>query len=421
MTGEGAFAERGFVMNRFVTAGLSLAIAACGADPADRGRLGGAPATDGGAARATDDAGTSVPSGGFEGEIEAGTGPVGDPESCVATSAQAVKPPIDLVMTIDQSPSMNDDIANVKANINRLADLLRATKLDFRLVMIASHGAPIHTTAQFRDYEVCVPPPLGAARCGEQNAPFFRQINQNVQSTDTLKIILQTHGAADPKLAWKDALRKDALKVFVPVTDDDAQDTVKSLGAKCSEKDYADPERHSCYPGAVAFDKALLALPGGQFGSAASRNYVFYPIVGAAAFPSEVACGANAINNGQAYLELAKLTKGRWFPICLSSFAPVFDQIAKDVAARVACELAIPEAPAGTIDHEKVNVSWTPSSGGRRPILQDASKACEGGADGWQYDDEKTKVRLCGKACADVRADPGARVDVEFGCRTKIR
>jgi hypothetical protein len=405
---------------------MVAALAACGGGSIDGEPLAFAEEqpTNGGDPGRGGDAGSSGglgdPSGGgLAGELEAGSS--GEPQTCVSTSAQAIKPPIDLVISVDQSGSMNDDIANVKANVNKLAEFLKGTKLDFRVLMIASHGGPMHTSTYGKAYEVCVPPPLGGPKCGDPNPPLFRQINRNVQSLDTLKIILHTFDAADAKLAWKTDLRKDALKVFVPITDDDSRDYSQFSNTKCSPTDYADLGKYACNPGARAFDAALLGKAGGQFGTAASRNYVFYPIVGAAAFPSEKTCGANAVNNGQAYLDLAKLTKGRWFPICLKDFAPVFDQIAKDVASRVACELSIPPSPTGSIDHEKVNVSWTPGAGGRQKIAQDASKPCEGGANGWQYDAGKTKVLLCGKACADVRADAAARVDVEFGCRTEIR
>jgi hypothetical protein len=308
----------------------------------------------------------------------------------------------------------------VKANINKLSDFLKATKLDYRVVMIASHGAPHHTSSFMKAYEVCVPAPLGGAKCGAPNAPLFKQVNQNVQSFDTLKIILTTYDEKSGDREWASTLRKDALKVFVPVTDDDSL----QLRTDCTEEEMIKPSTKAwCHPDAARFDKALLAKPGGQFGTAERRNYVMYPIVGAAAFPSEKTCGSNAVNNGKQYLELAKLTKGKWFPICAKDFGPVFAEIAKNVAERVACELKIPDPPTGeTIDHDKVNVTWTPSGGGTpATIKQDSSKPCEGGANGWQYDAAKEKVILCGDACAKVQADPGSKVDLELGCSTQVK
>jgi hypothetical protein len=398
-------------MNRALVAALGIFLVACSATSKPFDDLDERPAPNADSGRSGD---------GFEGELESGA--PDDQEVCVATSARAITPPVDLVFTVDQSGSMADDIANVKANVNRLAAFLDKTNLDYRVVMIASHGAPHHSTTDSKRFEVCVPPPLGGPRCGDPNPPRFRQIDRNVQSWDSLKIILSTYDAADPALSWKASLRPGALEVFVPITDDDSkiQPRPGAPPITCSDAEIANVGNR-CVPDAKTFDRLLLAKPGGHFGTEAARNYVFYPIVGASAFPSEQTCGRNAVNNGEEYLTLAKLTRGRWFPICLTDFAPVFDQIAQDIVARVACEVTIPPSPNGTIDHEKVNVSWTTTAGVKRPFVQDSARPCDGGADGWQYAEEKSKIVLCGQACRDLRADPGARLDVEFGCRTAIR
>lgn len=316
--------------------------------------------------------------------------------SCASTEAAAIKPPVDVIMSIDQSGSMSDDIANVKNNVNKLSDYLKKTGLDYRVVMIGTPGTGT--------YNICVPPPLGlgAPSCGS-NPPIFRSVNQNVQSLDTLKLILSTYSSAvGTPTAWADFLRKDAVKVFVPVTDDNST-AVKGLD----------------------FDTQLLAKPGGQFGTAAKRNYVMFPIIGAPAYPAETPkCGSNAVNTGPEYIAVAKLTKGKWFPICLTDFGPVFEEIAKDIASSVACELTIPPPPAGeTLDPKKVNVSYTPGTppGPPEDILLDDSKPCDAGANGWQYNADKTKVLLCGDACTKVKADLGAKVNVQFGCETKVK
>lgn len=316
--------------------------------------------------------------------------------SCATTEAAAIKPPVDVIMSIDQSGSMSDDIANVKNNVNKLSDFLKKTGLDYRVVMIGTPGTGT--------FNICVPPPLGvgAPSCAS-NPPIFRSVNQNVQSNDTLKLILSTYSSATGSAtAWADFLRKDAVKVFVPITDDNAKGV---LGAD--------------------FDTQLLAKPGGQFGTAAKRNYVMFPIMGAPAFPAESPkCGSNAVNTGPEYIAVAKLTKGKWFPICLTDFGPVFEEIAKDIATSVACELTIPPPPKGeTLDPAKVNVTYTPGTppGAPTDVLRDDSKPCDAGANGWQYNADKTKILLCGDACTKVKADLGAKVNVQFGCETKFK
>lgn len=321
-----------------------------------------------------------------------------NPDSaCATTKAEAIKPPVDIIMVVDQSGSMSNEIANVKANINKLSDFLGKTGLDYRVVMIGTKGTST--------YQLCVPPPLGlgSPTC-DSNPPLLRVVNRNVQSWDALKIVLETYDTAPgTATAWADFLRKDAFKVFIPVTDDNSQG--------------------SGNPTATTFDTQLLAKPGEQFGTAAKRNYSVYPICGAPAFPAESPKCSTAVNTGATYVELAKLTKGQWFPVCSTDYGPIFEEMGKSIATRVACEFTVPPPPEGeTLDPDKVNVSYTPGTGGStQEILKDDSKPCESGANGWQYNTEKTKILLCGDACKQVQDDLGAKVDVIFGCQTIVK
>lgn len=379
-------------MKRFVLLACSLSVAACGAskesgpeeildDPDASTAADGAPLGD------TAGSGFDVSSDTFVGD-----GALVSDAACAKTTAMAIKPPVDVIMAIDQSGSMSDDIANVKANVNKFSDYLKASGLDYRVILIASPGTST--------YSLCVPAPLGGATCGADNPPIFKQVPQNVQSTDALTRILQTYdGAPGP---YQGALRAGAVKAIVPITDDNS-----SLAA-------------------ASFDTQLLAKPGGQFGTAAKRNYVVYPIMGAPAHPAESPkCGTNAVNTGSQYISLVKLVGGgsKWFPICLTNFGPVFTEMAKSIATRVACELTVPPPPMGEkLDPDRVNVTYTPGTGGMsEPFLRDDSKPCEAGANGWQYSTDKTKIILCGDACKKVQADLGAKVNVEFGCETKVR
>jgi len=328
-------------------------------------------------------------SGGFTDGAGGFKGPTSKPTECAKAEAEAVRPPVDVIVSVDQSGSMSDDIANVKANINKLADFLKNTGLDYRVVMIGTVGTG--------SYDLCVPPPLGGPSCAS-NGTTFRTVNRNVQSSDTLDIIVSTLSQTTGPMAWRDFLRPESIKVFVPITDDDSYQLT-----------------------ATAFDSQLLgAAGGGLFGTPTLRKYVFYPITGAAAFPSESTCGSNAVNNGKVYLDLAKRTKGKWFPICATNFAPVFEEIGKSVASTVACELAIPEPGDGTeLDLGQINVKIASPDGKTQDILQDGSSCND--ANGWQYDASKTKIILCGDACAAARGDTGTKVTVEFGCETKVK
>lgn len=86
----------------------------------------------------------------------------------------------------------------------------------------------------------------------------------------------------------------------------------------------------------------------------------------------------------------------------------------------IGCELDVPTPETGTVDPDEVNVVYTPSGGSSRTIPQDSTVPCNV-ASGWQYTADKKKIVLCGATCSDVRKDPGAKLQVAFGCKTEVR
>lgn len=318
--------------------------------------------------------------------------------TCATTEIVAAKPPVDVILVIDQSGSMSDDIARVKANINKLSDYLKATGLDYRVVMIAKVGTGT--------YDMCTPPPLGgpATNCTDttkplrnSNPPIYRTSNQVIASTNALSLLISTYDSTTVGIGWKDALRPEAFKAIIPITDDNS-----ALAE-------------------TTFDTQLLAkTPTGMFGTATERKYAAFPIMGSSTYPSETKCGSTMVNNGPTYVKLVKLTGGKWFPLCATDFGPLFTDIAKSIAAKVACEVAVPPPPAGEVfDPAKIGVIYSPSTGGTVPIARDDSKPCAGGANGWQLSPDGKKLILCGTACSGLKADPGGKVSIQFGCAGK--
>jgi hypothetical protein len=375
---------------------LSLLVAACGAGK-DAGPEELIDDPDGGV---RDDAGNLVDGGGAGFDVKENNPEAGGDTACASTSAAAIKPPVDIIIAIDQSGSMSDDIANVKANINKLSDYLKATGLDYRVVMIARVGSTSST-------DVCVPPPLGGpvADCSNTSKPLrnslppvFRTSNNSIGSTNALSVILSTYDNPTVGIGWKDAVRADSFKALVPITDDNS-----ALAA-------------------ATFDTQLLAKVPAVFGTATARKYGAYPIMGASKYPSETKCGSTMVNNGPTYIQLVKMVGGQWFPLCATDFGPLFLDIAKSIANRVACELTIPPPPAGEkLDPNKVNVTYTNPAGMTTTILRDDSKPCAMGANGWQYNADKTKILLCGDACTKAQTDVGGKVNVAFGCGTQFK
>jgi len=309
-------------------------------------------------------------------------------EACVEAFAETRRA-VDIIMSIDQSWSMAEEVASLQENVNLLPTLLAETGLDYRVVMMAAiRGAG--------KYGVCVPPPLGGPDCSA-NGNIFRPVDYLVDSRTTLDQLLMTFDHPVSKFAWRDVLRPGVLKVFVPITDDDS-----SLSGK-------------------DFDADLLLREKALFGTPSSRNYIFFPVIGSNDFPADTLC-LSASAPGYEYQYLATLTNGKWFSVCRPSLKPVLEEIGKATREAISCEVAVPEPPAdATLDFDRINVRITPKDGSPVVVPQDPSRPCTEGADGWQFSEDKKKILLCGSACDLVKSDPAAKFNVGFGCNTVIR
>ena len=91
----------------------------------------------------------------------------------------------------------------------------------------------------------------------------------------------------------------------------------------------------------------------------------------------------------------------------------------------LSCEFAIPNAGDMVLDYERVNVLFTPSDmASPTTFVYVGSVDMCGSApgNGWYYDDPKMpkKVVLCQDACSTATSASMGRVDVVFGCKTNI-
>jgi hypothetical protein len=84
------------------------------------------------------------------------------------------------------------------------------------------------------------------------------------------------------------------------------------------------------------------------------------------------------------------------------------------------CAYAVPPNPNG--DDTDVNVQYIPGKGGDPICFAPDDGDCDSKANGWQFArdasgaEDTSKVILCGDACAKIKADPKAQVDILVGC-----
>ncbi|MBX3208491.1 MAG: VWA domain-containing protein [Labilithrix sp.] len=318
--------------------------------------------------------------------------PDGKPEACAAEVTTANRAEVDIIVVIDTSGSMMEETNQVKQNLNAFAQSIGNTGLDYNVIMIAEKPKKLpFAPPGFSPPGICVTPPLAGADCA--NGPKFHHLDTAVGSFDSLQIILDKYPQYS---AW---LRPTAYKVFIEVTDDNS-----SLAFD-------------------AFDPQLLAKSAQQFGDATNRRYIFNSICGYkrnTPVLSTQKCGS-AENTGDQYQHLSQLTGGTVDSVCETSYASVFDNIAKGLITKLGCEFSIPKAADGkATDPSTVVVTYTPGDGSaQKPLTQvtDASK-CGANPDGWYYDDATTptKILFCPSTCSTAGADTDGKLDVAIGC-----
>ena len=360
--------------------------------------------------------------GGASGSGSGGTGNVigvgggsstGGGSSCVADSAAAKleREPVDIILVVDTSNSMNAASTSVEANINtQFAAALTQGQLDYRVIAIADYGP---------GSKLCVDPPLGGAPCAPQppatpaNTTNFFQYSRSTGSSGFLGNVLSSFNAPDPHGAapggWSDWLRAEALKVFVSFSDTEVGSDV----------------------GSAQFDQQLLALSPKHFGDENNRNYVFHSIIGLGQNSPKTApwlpgdplvkkgcTGYGGVGPGIAHQQLSILTGGLRFPICeFSGFDAVFQQVAKDVinVAPIACTLPFPEPPAGTqLDPNTLELDYTPGGGAPAQSFKQVKGPADCSATAFYV--ENQQIQLCPDTCTTVQSDSQASLDIRSGC-----
>jgi hypothetical protein len=93
-------------------------------------------------------------------------------------------------------------------------------------------------------------------------------------------------------------------------------------------------------------------------------------------------------------------------------------------AAALPCVFDIPPAQSGAVDYDKVNVGFTSGGGVAENVpYVDRPERCDATRGGWYYEREPgpgRRVVVCEASCRRFKADPAAKVDLRFGCKTRV-
>ncbi|MBK8258762.1 MAG: VWA domain-containing protein [Polyangiaceae bacterium] len=388
---------------------IALTIAACSAGNKTATGGGGGDAGSGntgaaGSATTGTNQGAAGP-GGFGGAPA--TTSTGGIEACagISSEAQAGLQPADIIIAVDTSGSMDQEIEQVQANLNNFASIITNSGIDAHVVMIA-------------DSSMCIPAPLGTGQCGgfDTNLPTYRHVVQTVSSTDALQVILDTYDQ------WKDSLRSGATKTIAVVSDDNSTLSAVNFFNQLLAKDPTftgfkfDAIVSLIDPSTIEFTCINCAFQG-MFSCNNCQEKCCDKMLGCTPLPAE---------KGQVYIDLAQQTGGILGDLCIQDFGPVFQDMATGIvqAAQLSCEYDIPPPPEGeTLDPALVNVNYTPAGQAKKPIFYVNSPADCGNLGGWYYDNPgaPTKIIMCPGTCDILKADTMGKIEVLFGCETEIK
>jgi hypothetical protein len=347
--------------------------------------------------------------------------------------ASIVERPMDIIFVIDNSGSMTEEIAQVKARINEdLAAILDASGIDYRVIMFTNYG--------MSGLEVCIRAPLGPGDClapdalvGIDNPPRFYHYDWDVQSWDSLCLLLSRWNSPDvqARSPWSSYLRVGSFKTFVEITDDGVSCRTPA-GVQLNDVSGGEPAAQQTIRN---FDAELRLLSRDQFGPLGKRTYQWFSIVGlpphepttepwAPEEPIQTTICSSAQRPGLAYQLLSQETGALRWPVCQNDdFGPMFRAIATNVVekARLACEWALPPPPSGKVyDASKLSLTFTDGSGIETNLPRvDSGTVC---GDGWFLDNNQDPrlLSLCPTTCEAIRADSAASMDIVVPCESII-
>jgi len=326
-------------------------------------------------------------------------------DGCVSVSetATAGRGPADVIFVIDNTPSMEDEIAEVRANMNAFSQRVADEGLDLNIVLISClpEDCGIHTDW----HGICIDAPVGAVGgCpvggpwDDTNLPHYLHVSEPVPSTGGFAKVLSTY----PQ--WSSMIRDNSAKHIVVVSDD-ADDT--------AAQDFVDA--------LIALDSRFIGFQGHGIFSYLSKEEA------CAISLTEPCCIFSAPDGeGVEYKDLVSITGGLSGDMCLQDFDPVFDQLGGAVieSATLSCEWEIPPPPAGEdLNPNLVNVEYI-DSGATSYFIGRVFEAsdCANVAQGWYYDDNMnpTMVYVCPQTCEWIQGEAGSQLTIHFGCEQYI-
>lgn len=392
------------------------------------------------------------------------------PDACASVQGEATerRRPMDIIISIDNSSSMDSEIEAVQSRVNDdFYEILEDSGIDYRVILVSRYGK-VRVDVGGSNNPIHISPPLGGSSC-PNSAPSpceplvfpahgkFYHYSADIESQDMWQKLLGglfnpdelTHpegprGSGDQFSPWAphaptgydEFLREDSFKVIVGISDDGVTGSEFSSGPNGASWSFSNSGDQALE--ALEFDTALRTISPEHFGASdAERNYRYYAIVGfktndfVTLAPEDAVVtdlcdddGNAGVKVGRSHQELARLTGGLRYSSCrTSNYDPIFTAIAQAVVdgAAVPCEFDVPPPPGGElIDVERMAVTWVHGSTSEAISRVDT---CVGAGYRLDYSTpdagtstQPQRILLCQDSCTAVQADASSRISVDFGC-----
>ena len=124
--------------------------------------------------------------------------------------------PVDFVMAIDNSGSMDDTLARVEANLAAFSARLAEANIDYHFVLVSERGT------NRNEPDVCVPTPMAGPNCSDNNR--FRHLDERVGSHSAFQDLMDCVDECDDfnGPGYGEFLRDGSLLQVIVVTDDES-------------------------------------------------------------------------------------------------------------------------------------------------------------------------------------------------------
>lgn len=317
--------------------------------------------------------------------------------ACAQTSADARRRPVNLLVVLDRSGSMQDR-GKWAAAVSALQSLL--TRLDPEIAMGLTFFPPVSGSA-------------GVATTYRTPAVPVLPIRDNRTALQTALRTASPNGntpmacAMEGTRGFYETFTGEGSRNVILITDGSPTDECSPMAQLCQLL----PPDFAClaYNEELARGAVRVAVARAAMATPPVRTYVTGTPEASDTFLSDL-----AFTGGTGRSPGCNTSHDCHYTLRSGSFEDDLNRALEDIRGRAStCEFEV-DADPSRVDPNRVNVSFT-GTGATEPqvIVRDVSHS-----NGWDYSDGMRSIVLYGPACDRLQSDSNGRVQILFGCPT---